>query len=380
MSLTGEIKDYALDLGYQAVGVATAEPFPAYADALAERSDDYNWCLDHGLRLRRSIDPRDRLPGAKSIIVAIYDYFRESFPPQLVGRIGRLYQARCYLAPPHRLGGARIQLMRQLLEQKGMQVARWFGPSSGVPDRWAAVRAGVGQFGRNTFVAAPGIGTFINIHTFLVDAELEYDEPTPEMHCPPRCRLCLDACPTGAIVADFRVNPRRCIPFNHFATIEGLQNSSSYIEPAVRAKMGGWFYGCDVCQEVCPRNHGKLEANLPNNTFLVETARHFSLPALLESNDECYARIVTPLMYQYLGERKYFQRNAAVALGNSGDRDAVRYLARALEDREELVRAHAAWALGQIGGGEARAALEAALGRESGERARAEIAAALEAA
>jgi epoxyqueuosine reductase len=378
MSLTEEIKSYALDLGYSRVGITTAEPFPMYAQALEERSRDYDWAVDSGLRLGRCVNPQDRLPGARSIIVAVYDYFREQFPENLVGRIGRLYQSRSYIEPPTRIGGARVQLMRQFLESKGMQVGRWFMISSGVPDRLAAARAGVGEIGRNTFFCAPGIGTFVLIHTFIVDAELEYDAPAKETHCPPDCRLCIEACPTGAITADFRLNPRRCLTFNHVVNVQGFRNTSPYIDPELRPKMASWIHGCDLCQEACPRNQAKLKAELPSNAFLEETAKHFSLTGLLKMEKEFETKAVVPLLHTYMRERKYFQRNAAVALGNSGNPEMVPHLARAMEDPEELVRAHAAWALGQLGGAGARHALEASLPRESGAQAKEEIRAALE--
>ena len=378
MSLTEEIKRYALDLGYSRVGITTAEPFPLYAQALEERSEDYDWAVNSGLRLERTVNPQDRLSGARSIIVAVYDYFRERFPENLVGKVGRLYQSRSYIEPPTRLGGVRVQLMRQLLEAKGMQVGRWFLISSGVPDRLAAVRAGVGEIGLNTFVCAPGIGTFVIIHTFIVDAELDYDAPMKGTHCPPDCRLCIKACPTGAIVADFRLNPRRCLTFNHVANVHGFRNTSPYIDPELRPKMASWIHGCDLCQEACPRNIAKLKADLPVSAFLEETAKYFNLTGLLRMDREFETKAVVPLLHTYMQERKYFQRNAAVALGNSGDPEMVPHLVRAMEDPEELVRAHAAWALGQLGGAEARRALEASLSLESGARAKEEIRAALE--
>ncbi|TSA46435.1 MAG: epoxyqueuosine reductase [Deltaproteobacteria bacterium] len=378
MSLTEEIKRYALDLGYSRVGITTAEPFPLYAQALEERSEDYDWAVNSGLRLERTVNPHDRLPDARSIIVAVYDYFRERFPENLVGKVGRLYQSRSYIEPPTRLGGARVQLMWQLLEAKGMQVGRWFLISSGVPDRLAAVRAGVGEIGLNTFVCAPGIGTFVIIHTFIVDAELDYDTPMKGTHCPPDCRLCIEACPTGAIVADFRLNPRRCLTFNHVANVHGFRNTSPYIDPDLRPKMASWIHGCDLCQEACPRNWAKLKADLPVSAFLEETAKYFNLTGLLRMDRGFETKAVVPLLHTYMQERKYFQRNAAVALGNSGDPEMVPHLVRAMEDPEELVRAHAAWALGQLGGAEARRALEASLSLESGARAKEEIRTALE--
>ena len=378
MSVTEDIKSYALDLGYSRVGITTAEPFPLYARALEERSEDYDWAVVTGLRLERAVNPQERLPGARSIIVAVYDYFRERFPENLVGKIGRLYQSRSYIEPPTRLGGARVQLMRQFLEAKGMQVGRWFMIASGVPDRLAAVRAGVGRIGRNTFFCAPDIGTFVLIHTFIVDAELAYDAPKEGMHCPPDCRICIDACPTGAITADFRMNPRRCLTFNHVVNVHGFRNTSPYIDPELRPKMASWIHGCDLCQEACPRNRAKLKAKLPANAFLEDAAKHFSLTGLLRMDKEFETKAVAPLLYTYMRERKYFQRNAAVALGNSGDPEMVPHLAQSMEDPEELVRSHAAWALGQLGGAGARQALEASLQREEGARAKEEIIAALE--
>lgn len=380
MSLTEEIRSYALDLGYSLVGITTAEPFPLYVRALDERLPDYDWAADSGLRLRRAARPENRLPGARSIVVAVYDYFRERFPENLTGKVGRLYQSRSYIEPPTRLGGARVELMRRFLESKGMQVGRWYTISSGVPDRLAAVRAGLGTIGRNTFFCAPGIGTFVIIHTFIVDAELEYDSPTDGTHCPPDCRLCIEACPTGAIVADCRLNPSRCLTFSHVVNVHGFKNTSPYIDPEIRLKMGSWIHGCDLCQEACPRNREKLRAKLPENAFLEEVARHFSLTGLLDMDAEFERKAVVPLLYTYMRDRRFFQRNAAVALGNSGDSEMVPYLAKALEDPEELVRAHAAWALGRLGGKEARHALHAALQRENGGRASEEIRSALESA
>lgn len=137
--------------------------------------------------------------------------------------------------------------------------------------------------------------------------------------------------------------------------------------------MGSWIHGCDVCQEVCPLNRAKMRAELPENTFLEETAACFSLEGLLKMDREFETRAVAPLLYTYMRERKYFQRNAAVALGNSGDPETVPHLARAMEDPEEIVRAHAAWALGRLGGPAARRALEAGLRREDGAHAKEEI-------
>lgn len=373
MTLTEEIKDFALDLGYCAVGVAPADPFPQFAEKLAERGADYA-ALTY---LPPFADPRNTFPAARSIVVAVYDYHAEGFPPELLGRIGRLYQARCYNPPPERINGSRTVLMRRFLESKGLAVGPWPNGRSGVPDRQAAARAGVTRFGRNTFACVEGIGSFVMPQSFVVDAELDYDRPNEGIHCPADCRLCRKACPTGAITEDLRLNPRRCIAYNSFFTRGADTGVSPYIPREIRGKMGGWVHGCDVCQEVCPKNAAKVKGNLPVNPFLARKAREFDLYQMLALSDEYYARVVQPLMYNYIRDRAIFRRNAAIALGNVGGTEAVPALARALADDVEFVRAHVAWALGNIGGAAARQALEAHLRRETGEIAREETALAL---
>ncbi len=377
MSLSEDIKDFGLDLGYSKVGITTADSFPDYIAELNSRRDMYGWYIESNFQPITGADPRSVMPSARSIIAAVYDASKESFPEKLVGKIGRLYQARCYLAPRHRINGARRQLMREFLERNGCQVA----PRLVVPERLSAARAGVVTYGKNTFAFADGIGSFILITVFVVDAELEYDEPTFEVKCPPKCTACFEACPTGALYELLKMDPRRCIAFNTFMTQDGYPGGvTSYIPPEIREKMGTWIHGCDICQEVCPRNQRRLKAKLPQNEFLTKVAQDFELTKLLNLSDEFYTKRVQPLMYNYIRDKKYFQRNAAIALGNMGDPLYIPDLARAMEDSEGLVRGYAAWALGKIGGSRAKQVLEASLARETDELAKKEIQAALAAA
>ena len=377
MSLTDDIKDFALDLGYSRVGITTADGFPEYAAELKARYDQYSFYIDSDLRPRDWMEPRNAMPSARSIVSVAYDISKEAFPDKLVGKIGRFYQARCYIAPRHRINGARRQLMRDFLEKNGCEVT----VGRAVPERWAASRAGIITFGKNTFAFADGIGSWIGLTTFVVDAELEYDSPTMMVDCPPKCTACIDACPTGALYEPMKMNPRRCIAHNCFNTQDGFPGGcTSYIPPDIREKMGAWIHGCDICQEVCPRNQKRLKAKLPPNEFLEKKAQEFEYTRLLNLTDEYYRTVVQPLMYNYIREKKYFQRNAAIALGNMGDPAFIPDLAQAMEDSEELVRGYAAWALGRIGGSKAKEILEASLRRETSETARKEIEAALAAA
>lgn len=361
MSLTASIKNYGLDLGYSHVGVTSASPFTRHIDEVRSRGARYDFFVQDPRELLDDSRPRDIWPAARSVISLAFDYSQRAFPESLLGRIGRIYQARCYNAPPDRINGARHRLMLEFLERSGCTI----GPGIYIPERSAAARAGVATFGRNNFAYAGDSGSFVVLSSIVVDRELEYDRPTREVPCPTGCTACMDACPTGAIYEPLKLDPRRCIAFNAWKTQDGPPCLSSHIPTDIRPKMGARVHGCDVCQEVCPRNSRKLKARLPEDPFLVRLAARFSLDQMLEMPDSFYEEVVRPIMYNYITEKKYFQRNAAVALGNTGDAAHIPVLGRAMQDPEPLVREYAAWALGRIGGPKARAILESRSGPET---------------
>lgn len=139
MSLSEDIKDFALDLGYSRVGIMTADAFPEYIAELMSRHEMYSFYIQRPTQPLKGADPRSVMPSAKSIIVVAYDASKESFPEKLVGKIGRIYQARCYLTPPFRINGARHQLMQEFLERNGCPV----DPQLRVPERLSACRVGI---------------------------------------------------------------------------------------------------------------------------------------------------------------------------------------------------------------------------------------------
>jgi epoxyqueuosine reductase len=374
MSLTNDIKEFALDLGYSKVGITTAEKFSEHIEELNARGNKYDFYLEDPRHPLLGAEPQKMMPSAKSIISLVWDYTQKSFPEALIGKIGRIYQARCYNAPSHRINGARYQLMSDFLKKHGCQI----GQDIFIPERWAAARAGVTTYGKNNFAYAEGIGSFVVLSSFVIDVELEYDKPTVEVRCPAGCTACMKACPTQAIYESQKLNPRQCIAFNAWFTQDGKPAGlTSHIPNEIRVKMGTRIHGCDVCQEVCPRNQARLKAKLPADEFLVNVAQDFSLSKMLNMTDDFYVKRVQPLMYNYIKERKYFQRNAAIALGNLGDPASIPDLKVAMNDSEELVRGYAAWALGRIGGKFAKQILEVSSSRETSDSVKKEIKAAL---
>jgi epoxyqueuosine reductase len=229
-------------------------------------------------------------------------------------------------------------------------------------DRAAAERAGVGWFGKNTNILTRSHGSWVFLSQVVTDLDLEPDEPLAKT-CGD-CVICIDDCPTGAIVAPYVIDNRRCISF---LTIE-LRGS---IPRELRPLVGDWVFGCDICQDVCPVNRKAAESLEP-----AFRQRHdFGAPALiplLDIDDEGFRERFRKSPIKR-AKRVGLQRNVCVALGNIGDVGAVPPLAGALKSQDAVVREHAAWALGRIGGPEAVDALSAALDVEGDPAVRREV-------
>ena len=372
MSLSTDLREYALSLGYDRVGFTTADRFDLYEEELLKRLDMYSWATGRDWGLVIGADPRNILSEARSVVVTIFDYFKHSYPAEMTGKVGRAYQSLGG-RPPTPIHRARHRLLRDFLEKQDCDVGK---PVFDLPARMAAARAGVTHYGKNTFAFAPGIGSFIVISTFVIDKELEYDRPTVEVKCPNKCTLCLEACPTGALYEPLKMDPRRCIAYNSYNAPGSWFGGTQTVLPVdIREHMGTWVYGCDVCQQVCPRNQPRLKAKLPSNAHLEHLATDFRLEKLVDLSDEHFGRL--SVLLNYVDNKRYLQRNAAVALGNVGDPGAVPALVRAMQSQDEPLRGHAAWALGRIGGAAARKVLDSHLSSETSEYVRGEVRAAL---
>ncbi len=366
-----QIREYALDIGFDDIGFTSADPFPQLTEALEERRKGYKWVSDGLLQLSNAADPRFVLPSAKSIVVLIYDYHKQAYPPELANSIGKAYQSRLYPGKK-RLFGSRLRLFKDFLQERGMEV----GVRPAMPERQAAIRAGVGSFGCNTFVYSPGRGSYVAIVALAVSGELEPKMLGASSECPDGCRQCIDACPTGALYEPYKMDPLRCIAFNTYGT-GNFPGAPEVIPVEIREKMGSWIYGCDLCQDACPRNKKRLEQKLVPDAFLEKRAPKLAPTALLNMDQRYYLEFVQPVLYGYMWEKKFLQRNAAIALGNKNDETAVSLLGRAMKDPEEMVRSYTAWALGRIGGAASKKALEGALKSENSPAVKAEILSAL---
>ena len=365
-ALERDIKRYARELGFDRVGIGSAAPFVRDESAAVERvraglMDGLPWYTEE--RVKRANRPEVLLPGARSIVSLAMSYMTGE--PRVDGDGPRGRVARyAWGADYHDVMKARLREFCEGLSQRcGRPVAtRIFVDDGPFNDRAAAERAGVGWFGKNTNILNPVLGSWILLGNVLTDLELEPDPPLAK-NCG-ECVRCIDDCPTGAIVAPFVIDNRRCISF---LTIE-LRDS---IPREMRPLVGDWVFGCDICQDVCPVNRKSAHGVEPAFRQRHDFAAPQLLP-LLELSDEQFRERFrgSPIKR---AKRVGLQRNACVALGNIGDPAAVPALARSLRAPEAIVREHAAWALGRIGGQEAEDALASALAVEQDETVRREI-------
>jgi epoxyqueuosine reductase len=366
-ALTERIRDLALHLGFDSVGFAPAIP-PERGDAL-ERWLAAGMAGEMAYLERNAdkrLDPQRVLPGAKSIVSVAMDYWLGSHSEAaedapLRGRVARYAWGDDY----HDALLERLKRLQSEIEE--LSGGKAYVDTGPILEREAAANAGVGWVGKHTNLIRRGMGSWLLLGEILTTAELDYDVPTRNL-CG-SCTRCIDACPTDAIVEPYRVDARKCISY---LTIE-LKGS---IPSEMRSQIGDWVFGCDICQEVCPWNR-KIEI-APRDHFTVrgEDVRHPDLIELMQMDEEAFRERYRKSPIKRT-KRRGLLRNAAVALGNSGDRRAVPALILALQDSEPLVREHAAWALKQLGGADAEAALGKRLEIEAEPSVRAAIADAL---
>jgi epoxyqueuosine reductase len=273
------------------------------------------------------------MPAARSVIVCAYPYaltpVRDAdWASRLTGRIAAYALGADY----HDVVKARLQQLCEHLLRDGARACRVHVDAGPLLEKELARRAGLGWYGHNTNLLTPKRGSALLLGCILTDLELVPDSPFGDEHCG-TCRACIPACPTGALDSGPTIDARRCISY---LTIE----LRGIVPHSLRPKMGNWLFGCDDCQTICPWNGDATDASA------------FLRPSLVEVLGLCEEEFVASYGATAVARarRRGFARNAAVALGNSRNPDAVDPLEEALRhDRDPLVRAHVVWALGRIG-------------------------------
>jgi len=371
---------WALEAGFDRAGSATLESLE-HGDALTAwlaRGDHatMGW-MERTAELRR--EPSRLFPGARSVLCVALQYHPRPSRLESGGgdgaggagaggdlwpRVARYARGRDY----HNVMGKRLKkLARRVREAFPGSETRTAVDAGPVLERELAARAGLGAVGKNTLLLSPEGGSWFLLGELFTSLSLAPAPPVADL-CG-RCTACLEACPTGALPEPYRLDARRCISY---WTIE----HRGAFPAEVRPLLGGWVFGCDLCQEACPANTDPAPATDPAFDLPPERAE-LDLEALLGLSAEQYRERFQASPMQR-AKREGLRRNAAVAMGHSRDRRYLPALVRALGDPDRDLRREAAWALSRIGGPTAVEELRTALAFEGDPAEREQIRHALE--
>ena len=341
-NLAGPLRAEAARLGFARIGIAAATAPPRHDVFQAWLDRGFAGVMEAWLKRHEPLrgDPQSLLAGARSVIMLATDYSAvapgDAAEPveQGRGRVSRYAWGDDY----HDLLRTRVNtLAAWLREQVPGCATRGVVDSAPLAEREFGWLAGLGWFGKNTMLIHPAAGSFFFLTGLLTDLELPVDEPIVVDHCG-TCTACLDACPTGALPAPRVLDARKCISA---LTIE----DHGPIADDLRAGLGDWVFGCDICQDVCPWNRHAPMTDEP--AFQPRGGEATLSLAELLTLDEAGFRQRFNAAPILRAKRVGLARSAAIALGNRPDPAAAAALEQALRDPEQVVRDAAAWAVEQ---------------------------------
>ncbi|MEK3763581.1 tRNA epoxyqueuosine(34) reductase QueG [Solibacillus sp. FSL K6-4121] len=363
--LQEELIQYAISIGVDKIGFTTAAPFHELKNRLRRQQQlGYQSGFEESdIELRT--EPLKLLDDAESIIaIAIaYPSRMQDAPQGKKGERRGIFCRASWGVDYHTAVRERLQLIEAWLQERVPNVkVKSMVDTGELVDRAVAERAGIGWSGKNCSIITPEFGSYVYLGEIMTNIPFAPDTPI-EDECGD-CNLCIDVCPTGAIVAPGQLNSQRCIAF--------LTQTKGFLPDEFRSKIGNRLYGCDTCQTVCPKNKGKL--NWIHEEFKPdpEIAKPLLQPLLSIPNKEFKSKF-GHVSGSWRG-KKPIQRNAILALAHFKEESAMPDLVQVLQkDERPVLRGTAAWAIGKIGTNEAEGILLAAKKIEQDEEVLAEI-------
>jgi epoxyqueuosine reductase len=325
-----DLERLGAELGLDVVGAARAAPYVETEGHIRDRRArglfaDMKFTMAHP---EESCHPETLLPGARTVVSAALSYYApEPERPAGSGRLPRYTWADAY------------ELLREKLDELGRRLGgsyRVLVDANQHVDREGAARSGVGFYGKNTLLITRRHGSWVVLGTLVTDVELE---PTPALHLDcGECRLCIDACPTGALDEPGTLDSTRCLSY--------WTQAPAPVPEDYRGHLGAQVYGCDICQDVCPWNRG-VEKRRADEPLPDGAEPHVSLVEWLEA-DAAELRARYDRLFVPRNDGRWLRRNALVAAGNVGGEAERAAVERYADGEDELLREHALWALARI--------------------------------
>lgn len=383
MSLTEQIKNMGKEIGLDIIRITNAENFPKAENSLIKsikqgyipRNEYYNRKdissnpkeINFN-KISRRCNPKNIVKNAKSIISVAQYYLieednncEESGHP--CGKIAKYDIANFYYEVKEKLKKIIDFINKETnFTYKSKNKSNYVS----LVEKPIAQRAGIGWYGKNGIIITEKFGSWVVLGEIITELELEIDEPL-QNNCG-SCRICMDSCPTKAIVSPYVIDRTKCLQY----ISERLTN----VPLEYREIWGDKLYGCTICQDACPKNKNKKPKKYqPKYGYIGSKIPLIPLLKMTEEEFKSY------FAYNQIAmrPREAIKRNAVLALGNIGDPMAILPLTKVLqEDNNSIVRGHTAWALGKLGGKKSKNALEKALKIEDNKKVKEEIINALE--
>jgi len=340
------------NLGFDLVGIIEPEVLEERLEILQNRhKKGYNSEFENkDISLR--ISPHLLLPGIKSILVLGLSYSLESHPREISkAQVARYARGKDYHVVMKKKMAQVVEFLKTNQEDFEYKT---FVDSSPLIERFLAEKTGLGWVGQNTCFYTKATGSWIFIGEILLTIDLKTYNPNPSSGGCHDCRICVKACPTGALEGGYTLNSHKCLAY--------ISQAKEVIPKEFRGLMKDNLVGCDICQEVCPNNKGVLPNG--NEDFKSRDFYNIDIKNILSLSNADFKRLYTEAAFGWCG-KKILQRNAIVFLGNQKQPNAVFLIKPFLSHHDYRMRIHAAWALGQIGGTGSRLLLEKGLKEET---------------
>lgn len=368
--LQQEIRDYAMAIGIDKIGFTTAAPFREMKNRLRRQQELGFQSGFEEEDIEKRTNPALLLDEAESIlsIAVAYPSKMENPPKGTKSERRGIFCRASWGVDYHMVLREKLSLLEDYIKERVPQAhCRSMVDTGELVDRAVAERAGIGWSAKNCSIITPEFGSYVYLGEMITNIPFAPDRPM-EDECGD-CTLCLDACPTGALIQGGQLNAQRCIAF--------LTQTKQSVPEEFRAKIGNRVYGCDTCQTICPKNKRKF--NLHQNAFQPEPelVKPLLKPMLTLSNRQ-FKETYGHMSGSWRGKNP-IQRNAIIALAHFKDESAVPDLIGLMEkDPRPMIRGTAAWALGQIGNSEGLEAVQRALPNEENEEVCSEMRKAIE--
>lgn len=329
------IEEKSRELKIDLIGFTDGNPLLNIEDYLNYRVNQERTTEFEERDLLKRIDPRLTLPSCRSIIVIAMSYktdykYEGSLKPR--GIISKSSWGRDY----HLVLRERLKALIEEIKKKEEFEYRYFVDTGPLVDRELAKKAGLGAYGKNCSIINKDYGSFIFLGYILTDLDLEVNQPSLKDPCGD-CDLCLRACPTGALEDPYKLNPKLCISY--------LSQTKDLIPEELRSKMANKIYGCDTCQNVCPRNKG-VKISIQEDFLPLDTEGIVDIEELLKMSNREFKNKYGSLAGSWRG-RQIWVRNAIIALANSKNKAYIPLL-EDLKLRDQRWLEYIDWAIEEI--------------------------------